>query len=92
MIVDKEYKIGEVDKWIYGLFIEYMGCVVYEGIYELDYFEVDEDGFRKDVQLLIKELQVLIICYLGGNFLFGYNWEDGVGFVENCLRWFDLVW
>ncbi len=35
MIVDKEYKIGEVDKRIYGSFIEHMGRAVYEGIYEL---------------------------------------------------------
>ncbi len=30
MIVDKEYKIGEVDKRIYGSFIEHMGRAVYE--------------------------------------------------------------
>ncbi|MBD5074414.1 alpha-N-arabinofuranosidase, partial [Xanthomonas citri pv. citri] len=58
MIVDKEYKIGEVDKRIYGSFIEHMGRAVYEGIYEPDHPEADEDGFRKDVQSLIKELQV----------------------------------
>lgn len=78
MIVDKEYKIGEVDKRIYGSFIEHMGRAVYEGIYEPDHPEADEDGFRKDVQSLIKELQVPIIRYPGGNFLSGYNWEDGV--------------
>lgn len=85
IMVDKEYIIGEVDKWIYGLFIEYMGWVVYEGIYEFGYLKVDQDGFRIDVQELIKELQVFFICYLGGNFFFGYNWEDGVGFVKDCL-------
>lgn len=68
MIVDKEYKIGEVDKRIYGSFIEHMGRAVYEGIYEPDHPEADEDGFRKDVQSLIKELQVPIIRYPGGNF------------------------
>lgn len=39
MIVDKEYKIGEVDKRIYGSFIEHMGRAVYEGIYEPDHPE-----------------------------------------------------
>lgn len=92
MIVDKEYKIGEVDKRIYGSFIEHMGRAVYEGIYEPDHPEADEDGFRKDVQSLIKELQVPIIRYPGGNFLSGYNWEDGVGPVENRPRRLDLAW
>jgi len=36
MVLDKEYKIGEVDRRIYGSFIEHLGCVVcrYGGIYE----------------------------------------------------------
>lgn len=33
---DKEYIIGEVDKRMYGSFIEHMGQAVYEGIYEPD--------------------------------------------------------
>jgi len=28
MVLDKEYKIGEVDRRIYGSFIEHLGCVV----------------------------------------------------------------
>lgn len=92
VIVDKEYKIGEVDKRIYGSFIEHMGRAVYEGIYEPDHPQADENGFRKDVQALIKELQVPIIRYPGGNFLSGYNWEDGVGPVEKRPRRLDLAW
>lgn len=89
---DKEYIIGEVDKRMYGSFIEHMGRAVYEGIYEPGHPKADKDGFRTDVQELIKELQVPFIRYPGGNFLSGYNWEDGVGPVKNRPRRLDLAW
>ena len=34
VVLDKEYKIGEVDKRIYGSFIEHLGRAIYGGIYE----------------------------------------------------------
>ena len=37
------------------------------------------NGFRKDVIAEIKELDVPIMRYPGGNFVSGYNWLDGVG-------------
>jgi alpha-N-arabinofuranosidase len=55
MILDKNYKIGEVDKRLYGSFIEHLGRAVYGGIYEPGYSEVDEAGFRKDVVLRKRE-------------------------------------
>jgi len=70
---DKEYIIGEVDKRMYGSFIEHMGRAVYEGIYEPGHPKADKDGFRTDVQELIKELQVPFIRYPGGNPIYGLN-------------------
>ena len=32
LIVDKDFKIGEVDKRVYGSFIEHLGRAVYTGI------------------------------------------------------------
>lgn len=78
----KEFKIGEIDKRIYGSFIEHLGRAVYGGIYEPDHPTADEDGFRGDVIDLVKKLNVPIVRYPGGNFVSGYNWEDGVGPVE----------
>ncbi len=37
------------------------------------------NGFRGDVLELTRELGPTIVRYPGGNFLSGYNWEDGVG-------------
>ncbi|MDQ0231800.1 arabinosylfuranosidase ArfA [Metabacillus malikii] len=92
MIVDKDFAISEVDNRIYGSFIEHLGRAVYGGIYEPDHPEADEDGFRKDVINLVRELDVPIIRYPGGNFVSAYNWEDGVGPREDRPRRLDLAW
>lgn len=92
MVLDKEYKIGEADKRIYGSFIEHLGRAVYGGIYEPGHPKADELGFRKDVIDLVKELRVPIIRYPGGNFVSGYNWEDGVGPKEKRKRKLELAW
>lgn len=88
----KEFKIGEIDKRIYGSFIEHLGRAVYGGIYEPDHPTADEDGFRGDVIDLVKKLNVPIVRYPGGNFVSGYNWEDGVGPVEKRPKRLDLAW
>ncbi|QYR21340.1 alpha-N-arabinofuranosidase [Paenibacillus sp. sptzw28] len=92
MIVDKDFKIGEVDKRIYGSFIEHLGRAVYGGIYEPGHPQADEQGFRGDVMELIKGIDVPIVRYPGGNFVSGYNWEDGVGPVESRPKRLELAW
>lgn len=92
LILDKEMQIGEIDKRIYGSFIEHLGRCVYEGIYEPGHPLADEDGFRKDVLALVQELQVPVIRYPGGNFVSSYRWEDGVGPKETRPRTADLNW
>ncbi len=32
MVIDKDFRISEIDKRIYGSFIEHLGRAVYEGI------------------------------------------------------------
>lgn len=92
LYVDKNFTISEVDKRIYGSFIEHLGRAVYTGIYQPDHPTADENGFRKDVLELIKEIDPPIIRYPGGNFVSGYNWEDGVGPVEARPNRLELAW
>lgn len=66
MIVDKDFRIAEVDKRIYGSFIEHLGRAVYGGIYEPGHETADEAGLRQDVMRLIQDLQVPIVRYPGG--------------------------
>jgi len=71
--------ISPIDSRLYSSFIEHMGRAVYGGIYEPTHSGADTFGFRTDVSAHIEELQLSHIRYPGGNFLSGYNWEDGVG-------------
>lgn len=92
VIIDKEFILGDVDKRLYGSFIEHLGRAVYEGIYQPESAFADENGFRKDTIELVKELNVPIIRYPGGNFVSGYCWEDGVGPKEKRPSRVDLAW
>ena len=66
MIIDKDFQISKVDERIYGSFIEHLGRAVYDGLYQPGNPLSDDDGFRKDVIDLVKELDVPIIRYPGG--------------------------
>lgn len=92
VIIDKDYAIGDVCPRLYGSFVEHMARCVYGGVYDPDHSSADSMGFRTDVIDLVRELQVPIVRYPGGNFVSGYNWEDGVGPVEGRPRRLDLAW
>ena len=84
--------IGETDRRLFGAFVEHVGRCVYGGIYEPGHASADENGFRRDVLELVRELGPTIVRYPGGNFVSGYCWEDGVGPRERRPRRLDLAW
>ena len=88
----KSFKVGQIDKRIYGSFIEHLGRAVYGGIYDPGHPLADEDGLRTDVIDSVKRLNVPIVRYPGGNFVSGYNWEDGVGPKELRPKKLELAW
>ena len=92
IIIDKYFLTGKVDKRIFGSFIEHLGRAVYEGIYQEGSALSDEQGFRKDTLDLVKELQVPIVRYPGGNFVSGFHWEDSVGPKDKRPAKPDLAW
>ena len=92
MIVDRDFRISEIDRRLYGSFIEHLGRAVYTGIYQPGHPEADEEGFRRDVLRLVRELNVPIIRYPGGNFVSTFRWEDSVGPVDRRPHRLDLAW
>ena len=92
IIVDKYFLTGAVDKRIFGSFIEHLGRAVYEGIYQEGNPNSDAQGFRKDTLDLVKELQVPIVRYPGGNFVSGFRWEDSVGPKDKRPSRPELAW
>ncbi|WP_441235211.1 arabinosylfuranosidase ArfA [Bradyrhizobium sp. 930_D9_N1_4] len=92
VLIDRDFAIGHTDPRLFGAFVEHLGRCVYGGIYEPGHSTADERGFRKDVLALVKELGPTLIRYPGGNFVSGYNWEDGVGPQGARPVRLDLAW
>ena len=70
MIIDKDFRIGEIDDRLYGGFIEHLGRAIYGGIYEPGHPEADDLGFRRDVMKLLRELRLPIVRYPGRELCF----------------------
>jgi alpha-N-arabinofuranosidase len=92
IVVDRDFVVSTLDRRIFGAFVEHMGRCVYGGIYEPGHPTADDNGFRGDVLDLTRELGPTIVRYPGGNFLSGYNWEDGVGPRDRRPARLDLAW
>lgn len=86
------YAVADIDKRLYGSFLEHLGRAVYTGIYEPGHPQADAEGMRKDVIELVRALDTPICRYPGGNFVSAYNWEDGIGPKESRPRRLDLAW
>ena len=90
--VDRDFPIAPLDRRLFGVFVEHLGRCVYTGLYEPGHPTADESGFRQDVAALTRELGATLVRYPGGNFMSGYNWEDGVGPKEQRPRRLELAW
>lgn len=92
IVIDPTFSVAPVRRGTFGTFVEHLGRCVYTGIYEPGHPSADENGFRGDVLALAREMGVSTVRYPGGNFVSGYNWEDGVGPVEERPERLDLAW
>ena len=70
---------SNLDRRLFGSFLEHLGRAVYTGVYEPGSPLADQNGFRTDVIEELRNMSVPIMRYPGGNFVSGYNWLDGVG-------------
>ncbi len=104
--IDVTRTIGEVDPKIYGVFMEpihfngrRMGLsdsvefnTLYGTLYDPSSPFADENGFRKDYIDAMKELRITNMRWPGGNYLMGYNWEDGIGPKDQRPKRINLAW
>jgi alpha-N-arabinofuranosidase len=70
---------GAIDKNIFGNFIEHLGRCITGGIFDEGSSLSDKNGFRKDVMGAVKDMNVPMLRWPGGNFSSNYNWRDGIG-------------
>lgn len=101
--IDVERPIGEIDPKIYGVFMEPIHRksgnpdtskmnTVYGNLYNPSSPLADENGFRKDYINAMKELKISNMRWPGGNFVSGYNWQDGIGPKEQRPVRVNLAW
>jgi alpha-N-arabinofuranosidase len=90
--IDLDRTIGEVDPLLFGNFAEHLGRMIYGGIYDEGSPLSDERGFRLDVLEAVKDLDVSILRWPGGNFVSSYNWQDGIGPKEQRPVRAELAW
>jgi len=77
--IDPHRALGQVDRRIFGGFVEHLGRCVYGGLYEAGSGLSDDRGFRTDVLGLLKDLRLSVLRWPGGNFVSNYHWTDGIG-------------
>jgi alpha-N-arabinofuranosidase len=77
--LDSTRSRADIDRRLFGSFLEHLGRAIYTGVYQPGSPLADKNGFRTDVIAQIKGIGVPIVRYPGGNFVSGYNWLDGVG-------------
>ncbi|KAJ7645353.1 glycoside hydrolase family 51 protein [Mycena rosella] len=92
--IDPARHVAPVDPRIYSGFTEHMGRCIYSGIYDPDNAHglADANGYRTDVLQALKDLNVPVVRYPGGNFVSSYRWQDGVGPKELRPRRPELAW
>jgi len=88
----KDFTIGGIEPKLWGSFVEHLGRCIYGGIYEPGHPAADGRGFRRDVLDVVRELDLSVIRYPGGNYTAGYDWKDSVGPVEKRPARPDLAW
>ena len=95
IVIRPNHKLKTINRNIYGGFTEHIGRCIYGGLYDPGNDNkplIDENGFRKDVIEALKELEIPVVRYPGGNFVSTYHWLDGVGPCENRPRRPELAW
>lgn len=93
--IHPERKLNKINDNIYGGFTEHMGRCIYGGLYDPSNRNaqlIDENDFRTDVIEAMRELNVPVVRYPGGNFCATYHWMDGVGPKDKRPKRPELAW
>ncbi|MEO8300213.1 MAG: alpha-L-arabinofuranosidase C-terminal domain-containing protein [Rhizomicrobium sp.] len=83
---------GEIDKNIFGNFIEHLGRCITGGIYDEGSPLSGKNGFRKDVMTAVKDMAVPMLRWPGGNFVSNYEWRDGIGPRDKRPKRLEMAW
>ena len=83
---------NEIDRKIFGNFIEHIEhCILY-GICDPQNPLSNEDGIRVDVLEKCRELNPPILRFPGGTVIGIYHWKDHIGPIEQRKKGRNLIW
>ena len=83
LTINTTQPLGQINKNVYGQFMEHLGRGIYEGIWVGKDSKIDNvNGFRTDVLAALKALKVPVVRWPGGCFADEYHWRDGIGKVS----------
>jgi len=104
--IDVDRKIGDIDPKIYGVFMEpiqfnpadfkgeasFPENTLYGILYDPESPLANEDGFKRNFIEAGRELKITNMRWPGGNYVAGYNWQDGIGPKEKRPVRKELAW
>jgi len=90
--IHSERHRGAIDRMIFGNFIEHLGRCIDGGIFQEGSPLSDKRGFRKDVLKAVKDMNVPMLRWPGGNFVSNYNWRDGIGPRNARPKRLEMAW
>ena len=90
--IDTERVIGRIDPKIYGNFAEHLGRCIQGGLFDEGSPLSDANGYRKDVMEAVRNLDVTLLRWPGGNFSSNYNWMDGIGPRDQRPERLEMAW
>ncbi len=77
--VDIFRPVGEIDRNIYGVFMEPIRNSMDGLLYNPEHPLANDDGFRTDYIEAARELNLPNMRWPGGNYTLTYDWKDGIG-------------
>jgi alpha-L-arabinofuranosidase len=92
IVVDPARSLGDLDRNVFGGFVEHLGRCIYGGLYDEGSPLADAQGFRTDVLGLLRQLRLGVLRWPGGNFVSNYHWTDGIGPKDDRPRRPELAW
>jgi len=93
LIVYTDQGRDTISKYIYGHFAEHLGRCIYDGFFVGKDSEIpNKEGIRLDVVEALREIEVPILRWPGGNFAEQYHWKDGVGPADKRRPILNMMW
>lgn len=93
IVVHADWKVGTINRHIYGHFAEHLGRCIYEGLWVGEDSPIpNTDGIRNDVLEALRKLNIPNLRWPGGCFADEYHWKDGIGPKESRKRMINTHW